>query len=116
MSRPTLETLNSSESGWLARLNSNFGKIMDTPFPMALYADAGALGTAANAKLYKDCFALVGASGSARIYSSDGTTWSEWRLQLANIADMNPGVSTIADIKNAHNALLADMQAKGYMA
>ena len=115
MSRPTLETLNSSESGWLARLNSNFQKLMDAPLPLVLHADVGALTTASNPKLYKDCFALVGASGAARLYTSDGTTWSEWRLQLANIADLVPGVATIADIKNAYNGLLADMQTKGWM-
>jgi hypothetical protein len=82
---------------------------------MVLYADTTALTNAANPKLYKDCLALVGASGSAVLYSSDGTTWSLFRSQLTFIADLNPSTATITDVKNAYNGLLADMQTKGWM-
>ena len=115
MSRPTLEALNSSEAGWLARLNDNFEKIFDAPFPMVLHADVGALTSASNPKLFKDCFALVGASGSARLYSSDGTTWTEYLEQLDNIADLNPGTAILSDIVTAYNDLLADMILKEWM-
>ena len=115
MARPTLETLNSSEAGWLARLNDNFEKIFDAPIPLVLHANVGALTSASDPKLFKDCFALVGASGSARLYSSDGTTWTEYLEQLANIADLNPGTAILSDIVTAYNNLINDMQAKGYM-
>jgi len=117
MSRPAPHNraLNSSESGWVSRLNENFSECLDEPFPIGLYADVTALGTAADPKLFKDCLALVGVSGSAVLYSSDGTTWNLFRAQLDNIADL-PTAPPISDIKDAYNDLLADMLAKGWMA
>jgi hypothetical protein len=82
---------------------------------MGLFADSTALTTAHNPALFKDCTALVGASGSAVLYSSDGTTWSPYRAQLTYIADLVPGVATVTDIKNAYNGLLADMISKKWM-
>lgn len=116
MSRPTLVPINSSITGWVARINDNFEKCIDKPFPIALFVDVGTLTSSANPKLFKDCLALVGASGSARLYSSDGTVWTEYLEQLSFVSDLVPGSATIADIKNAHNGILADMQTKGYMA
>lgn len=116
MSRPTLVPVTSSITGWVARINDNFEKCIDEPFPIALFVDVGTLTTAARPKLFKDCLALVGVSGSARLYSSDGTTWTEYLEQLTFVAALVPGSATIADIKNAHNGILADMQLKGYMA
>lgn len=118
MSRPAPHNrpLNSSSSGWVSRLNENFSECLDEPFPIGLYADTTALLAAADPKLFKDCLALVGASGSAVLYSSDGTSWSLSRAQLANIADLVPGVATISDIKDAYNSLIGDAQTKGWMA
>ena len=117
MSRPAPHNrpIASDTADWLNRLNENFSECIDEPFPTALYADATALTTAANPKLYKDCLALVGASGSTRLYISDGTTWNPYREQLIFIADLDTGTATLTDIKNAYNGLLSDMQAKGWM-
>lgn len=117
MARPTPHTraLAADTANWVSRLNENFSECIDEPFPIGLYANVTALGTAADPKLFKDCLALVGASGSARLYSSDGTSWNPYREQLDNIADLVPGVATIADIKDAYNDLIGDMQTKGWM-
>lgn len=115
MSRPALVPLASDTADWLSRLNDNFEKILDAPFPMVLHANVGALTSASNPKLFKGCFALVGAAGSARLYSSDGTTWTEYLEQLPNIEALVPGSATIADIKTAYNNLIGDMQTKGWM-
>jgi hypothetical protein len=117
MSRPAPQDnpIDSTTTDWVSRLNENFSAIIDEPFPMALYADVSALGTAADPKLYKDCLALVGASGSAYLYISDGTSWSEYRAQLTYIADLDTGTATLDDIKTAYNDLLADMQTKEWM-
>lgn len=117
MSRPSPHNrpINSSASGWVSRLNENFSEILSEPFPMVLYADVAALSTAKDARLNKDCLALVGASGSARIYKSDGTNWEPYREQLANIPDLNPATATVSDVKDAFNLLVTDMVSKGWM-
>ena len=117
MSKPAPHNnpVNSSETGWVSRLNANFEDCLDSPFPMGQFTDSTALTTAHNPKLFKDCLALVGASGSVVLYSSDGATWSPYREQLTFIADLVPGVATVTDIKNAYNGLLADMTAKKWM-
>ena len=112
MSRPILEALASSTSGWVDRLNANFSKCIDTPFPMGLFADTATLDAAYNAKKYKDCFALV----SSVLYISDGTSWVPYREPLDFVSDLDTGTATVADVKNAYNALSADLQLKGYMA
>lgn len=117
MSRPSPHTraLDASTAGWVSRMSENFSECMDEPFPMVLYADLTALDAAANAKLFTDCLSLVGASGSARLYTSDGTNNEPYLSQLDFIADLDTGTATIADIRTAYNSLLTDMQAKGYM-
>lgn len=117
MSRPAPHnrSLNSSSTGWVSRLNENFSECLDEPFPMAMYADVTALGTAADARLYSGCRALVGSSGSVVEYTSDGTNWVPARTPLNFIADLDTGTATVADVRTAYNGLLADAQAKGWM-
>jgi hypothetical protein len=107
MSRPSTEALESDKANWVSRLNSNFEKLLDTPFPMALVADSATLASTYNAKL--------GAVGSAVLYKSDGAVWAEYKEQLTYIAPLDTGTATIPDIRTAYNGLLADLQAKGWM-
>lgn len=113
MSRPEIAEMCVTKSGWVTTLNSNFTKILDTPFPIYLAADTNALDDN-NPALYVNCFAVV--ATDSRLYTSDGSSWNLYDIVLDFIADMNPGVSTIEDIKNTYNSLLADMQNKGMMA
>ncbi len=112
MSRPTIADMDVTKAGWLATLNSNFAIVIDTPIPLYLAADMTALDTNNPAK-YTDCFAIL--QTDSRLYKSDGTSWLLYDAKLDFIADMNPGVSTIADIRTAYNALLADMKTKDMM-
>ncbi len=112
MARPTIADMDVTKTGWVAVLNSNLAKILDTPFPIYLPADKATLDALAPA-LYEGCFAIV--ATDSRLYISDGSTWELYDAKLDFIADMIPGTSTIADIKNAYNALLADMKSKGMM-
>jgi len=112
MTRPIIADMDVTQAGWVTTLNSNMAKILDTPFPIFLPADKATLDAIAPA-LYVGCFAIV--ETDSRIYISDGTTWNLYEAKLDFVADMVPGVSTIADIKNAYNAILADMISKGMM-
>ena len=113
MARPSIDPMDVTKPGWVATLNSNFAKILDTPFIIYLAPDKATL-DAITPALYVDCFALV--ATDSRLYKSNGTAWVLYDIKLDFIADMNPGTSTITDIKNAYNNLLADMISKGMMA
>ena len=99
MARPTITEIDVTKTGWVATLNSNTALILDTPFPIFLPANKAALDAIAPA-LYVGCFAIV--ATDSRVYFSDGSTWELYDAKLDFVADMNPGVSTIADIKNAY--------------
>ena len=105
--------MNITKTGWVSTLNSNFAKILDTPFPIYLAADKATL-DAITPALYLDCFAIV--ATDSRLYKSDGSAWTLYDAKLDFIVDMNPGVSTITDIKNAYNGLLSNMKSIGMMA
>lgn len=111
MSRPVQVLVESGYSGWVARLNSNFAKLLDAPIPFASFTDVPALTSVRNPKLYKDCFAVIGTV----LYKSDGTTWLPYREKLSSIADLDTGTATVADIRTAYNNLLSDMQSKDWM-
>lgn len=113
MARPTIAEMDVTKTGWVAVLNSNTAKILNAPFPIFLPANKATL-DAITPALYVGCFAIV--ATDSRLYISDGSTWELYDAKLDFISDMNPGVSTIADIKNAYNALLADMKTKNMMA
>ena len=113
MSRPALVPVDPKTAGWVSRLNANFAKLLDTPFPIYLAADSTAL-DANTAGLYTNCLAVL--QTDYRIYRSNGTTWELYDAVLDYIADLDTGTATITTIKNAYNALLADMVAKGLMA
>ena len=107
----TLDSIDMTDAAWYSKLNSNFEKLFDLPFPIATYADVSALTTAKNPKLYKDCFALIG----SLIHTSDGTTWEPYRETLTFIADLNPATATLGDIQTAYNNLLADLRLKKWI-
>ncbi len=111
MSRPARIDTDSEATGWVANINDNFEALTEAPLPLALYASSGALTSARNPKLYKDCFAMVGEV----LYWSNGTTWNSYREQLDYMADLNPGTATLSDIVDAYNDLIDDMQDKGWM-
>lgn len=113
MTRPTQTLLNTSTTGWVARLNTMYQKIFDAPFPILQVADSTELNTF-NPGLYASCLAIV--QTDHRIYRSNGTAWVLYEPKLTFIADLDTGTSTITTIKNAFNGLLADMKTKGMMA
>ena len=113
MARPSISSMDVTKTGWVATLNSNFTKILGAPFPIYLATDKATLDAILPA-LYVKCFALV--ATDSRLYVSNGVTWDLYDAKLNFIADMNPGVSTISDIKTAYNNLLADMKSKNMMA
>lgn len=113
MARPEIDDMDVTKAGWVATLNANTAKILDTPFPIFLPADKATL-DAITPALYVGCFSIVATDN--RLYISDGSTWELYDAKLDFIADMNPGVSTISEIKDAYNALLADMKSKNMMA
>jgi len=113
MGRPTIDDIDFTKTGWVALLNAEFVKVFDGPFPVYLATDRATL-DAISPALYENCIAIV--ATDSKIYLSNGTIWSLYDSKLDFIAGMNPGVSTIADIKDAYNALLADMKSKGMMA
>lgn len=113
MTRPTIADMDVTKTGWVATLNSNVAKILDTPFPIFLPANKAAL-DAITPALYVGCFAIV--ATDSRLYFSDGSTWELYDAKLNFVTDLVPGSATIEDIKNAYNALLADMISKNMMA
>lgn len=112
MSRPVLETIERTDQDWLTKLNSNFEKLFDVPFPFAVVADLPTLTSTFNAKKYSGCMAVA----SGTLYRSTGAIWEELREQLDFVADLNPGTVILSDIVTAYNDLLSDMQTKGWMA
>lgn len=106
-----MENIDMTDPAWYSKLNDNFEKLLDLPFPIKTYADVSALTTAKNPKLYKDTFALIG----KLIYTSDGTTWAVYRETLTYIADLDTGTATVSDIKTAYNNLLSDLRAKDWI-
>ena len=113
MSRPTITEMDVTKTGWVATLNTNFGKVLDAPFPIYLAADKATL-DAITPALYVNCIAIV--ATDSRIYISDGSSWNLYDSKLDFVANLNPGSATLNDIKDAYNALIADMKAKGMMA
>lgn len=113
MSRPVIVSIDTQSSGWVSRLNSNFQKTFDLPFPICFPADETALGTY-HPGLYAGCLAVL--QSDYRIYKSNGTAWQLYDIKLNYIANLNTGTCTLADVKNAYNSLLGDMRSKGMMA
>lgn len=106
MSRPMLSTISRSDTDWLDRLNSNFEKLFDAPFPLNLEGSE-------LASKYDSCLSI---DSSQRLKVSNGTVWKEIREQLTPIADLNATTSTLSDLITAINNLLGDMKSKGWMA
>lgn len=116
MARPSRTPLNATTTGWVSRFNTNAQAVIDRPIPLKQYADTSAVTSAKNVKLNDSCLTMVGGAGAARLFTSDTTNWrEEGRYPLVFVANLVVGVATLADIKNAYNALLTDMKNKGYM-
>jgi len=103
VSRPLLETIARTDPDWLDKVNANFEKLLEGPFPIIQTPQVF------NAKKYEDCFGVL----AGVLYYSDGTNWLT--RQLDNTPDLNPATATLPDIVTAYNTLLADMQLKGMM-
>ena len=78
-----------------------------------LDAPAGAIGFDEDARLFKDCVGVY----SGDLYVSDGAAWNRIPADvLENIVALDTGTATLQEIQDAYNALLADLQVKGWMA
>ena len=111
MSRPTSVPTASNTADWVSRLNDNFEKVLDAPIPVCRASTLPLLTAAFDPKLYKDCWAIVGQD----LHTSDGSTWGPYREQLTEIVDLDPATATLQDVQDAYNALISDMQSKGWM-
>lgn len=111
MARPTRRTIASGIASFDADIDANFDYITGQPFPMYWVATTGELPTASS---YDDCMALVGTSGSARLYYSNGSTWELYDNVSANVPDST--ATTVADMASDFNDLLAALIAAGIMA
>jgi len=112
MSRPTLVSLNVSNTGWIARFNSNFDKIVKAPFPLGQQPTLSSLNSTFHPPLYKDCLCVV--EDTHIVYKSNGSVWKPFYKQLTYIAQLSAG-SSLDTVKTALNNLIADMLVKGYM-
>jgi len=66
-----------------------------------------------DARLFKDCVGVY----SGILYVSDGSAWIPISTEvLENIVALDTGTATLQEIQDAYNALLADLQVKGWMA
>lgn len=111
MARPSPEPIDRTSADWVTRFNDNMAKVLDAPLALVTAADVPALTSAFNPNIYNGCFAVIGTD----LYLSNGTTWEFLREQLTYVADLNPSTATLSDVKDAYNALLADMRAKDWM-
>ena len=110
MARPTRRDIESGISAWEADVDENFGKIFDSPLPIAYYPLVGNLPDPAD---YEQCLAMVDVGADARLYISDGVSWSLYDQQSANVADST--ATTVAQMASDFNDLLAALQAAGIM-
>lgn len=111
MARPTRNVIASGEAAWDGEVDSNFSIMTDTPFPLLLAANTGALPAASS---YDGCLALVGTTASARLYISNGTSWVLYDAKSAYVAN-----STAADVPTMAtdlNTLLTALKNAGLMA
>jgi len=111
MVRPTRRTISSGTAAWDADSDANFDIITGQPFPMYWVATTGELPTASS---YDDCLALVGTSGSARLYISNGSTWELYDNVSAHVPDST--ATTASGMATDFNTLLAALIAAGIMA
>lgn len=109
MARPILATIAAGSAAWDADVDNNFVKITGAPFPIAVFANVGALPTASS---YDDCFALVGTT-TMELYLSDGSSWSKYQ-EAAFVADST--ATTAAQMRADFNLLLASLITAGIMA
>lgn len=107
--RPTPNTITAALQGWDADLEANFNLIFETPLPLARYANAAALPSAAS---YMDCAAVL--EDEHALVISDGTNWVRVPLQAAAQADSAAAI--VADLVTDFNALLAKLRTAGVLA
>lgn len=111
MARPVRNVIASGEAAWDGEVDSNFSILTDGPFPMALYANVGALPVASS---YDACLALVGTSSAARMYKSNGTSWELYDAKAAYLA--NSTAADAAALATDFNNLLTALKDAGLMA
>ncbi|MCW8137305.1 MAG: hypothetical protein KIT58_00165 [Planctomycetota bacterium] len=115
MPRPETQDIAAGQSGWDGRINDNFDILTKAPMPPVAYADASELPAASG---YVGCVAYL--LDEERLVTSDGTNWvrhaaaGEIPAVMDHLADST--ASDTAGLVDDFNALLAELQAKGYMA
>jgi len=109
MARPVRNVIGSGEAAFDGEIDSNHSIVTDTPFPIARYANVGALPAASS---YDDCLALVEADG--RIYISNGSTWELYDRKSAFVADSTASDAT--QMATDFNTLLSALQTAELMA
>lgn len=111
MARPARNVIPSGEAAWDGEVDSNFSMLTDTPFPILLAANIGALPTASS---YDACLALVGTTSAARLYISNGSSWVLYDPKAAYVADSV--AADVATMAADFNSLLSALKTAGLMA
>ena len=111
MARPERNVIPSGEAAWDGEVDSNFSILTDSPFPLLLAANTGALPTASS---YDGCLALVGTTSAARLYISNGSSWVLYDAKAAHLADST--ASDVPTMASDFNDLLSALQTAGLMA
>lgn len=112
MTRPTLDSISMIDSAWVSKINSNFYKLLNSPFPIAPLTKT-LTKFDQDPRAFNGCFSVF----EGHLYTSNGSNWVLLGFEiLNNIANLDPLTATVADIKTAYNTLLADLQAKSWMA
>jgi len=107
MARPSKRIIASGVAAWDADVDFNFDLLTGRPLAVVQYDLAAELPTASE---YDDCLAMVGST----LYISDGTDWSPYFGESANVADST--ATTVEQMATDFNGLLASLQTAGLMA
>lgn len=112
MARPTRNNIDSGIAAWDGDVDTNFGIILDSPFPIVTAVDFATLIATFAASSYDDCFALT--EDDSRLYISNGSIWVLYDRQSALVADSTAG--TVAAMAADFNELLDALKASSLMA
>lgn len=111
MTRPTFDQIIMTDSQWYSKINSNFAKIFEAPFP--LFQLTGASPTFnEKAALFQSCIAAY----DAEILISTGSAWETTvPQQLLSLSDLDKDTASVSTVASAYNLLRQELISKGWM-
>lgn len=112
MARPSPTTIQSTLEAWDADVTNNFNLVFAGPLPLVVYANFAAI-PAANQ--FDQCLVSFNDATAGWIMAlSNGTTFRKVGVQAAAEADST--ATTVANLKNDFNSLLAKLRTAGLLA